>query len=99
MLLQRRSHGWLDFSARHRRALEPLDQNRRGVDETRRAVAALEAELIEERLLHGRDCKHVPLFVRLGNALNRADALAVEEACAGDAGAHLLAAAVVAIPD
>ena len=42
-------------SARHRRALEPLDQHGRGIDEARRAVAALEAELVEEGLLHRRE--------------------------------------------
>src|SRR2546430_14298180 len=99
MFLQRRGHRRLDLAARHRRAFEPLDQHGGGVDEARRAVPALEAELVEEGLLHRREREEIALVVPAGDALDGADAFAVEEAGAGDAGLHLLAGLIVAIPN
>src|SRR4051794_32401785 len=99
MLLQRRRHRGLDLSTRHRRALESLDQNGRGVDEARGAVAALEAEPVEEGLLQRGERGDFTLVVPFGDALDGADALAVEEARTGNAGPHLLAGLLVPIPD
>src|SRR5262245_66556181 len=99
MLLQRRGHRRLDLCARYRRALEPFDQHRGGIDEARRAVAALEAEAIEEGLLHRGERDDLALIVPAGDAFDGADALAVEEAGAGDAGLHLFADTVVPLAD
>src|SRR4051812_25393934 len=99
MLLQRRRHRGLDLSTRHRRALESLDQNGRGVDEARGAVAALEAEPVEEGLLQRGEGDNLAVVVPAGDAFDGADALAVEEAGTGNAGLHLLAGLVVPIPD
>src|SRR5262245_11683490 len=98
MLLQRRGHRRLDLCARYRRALEPFDQHGGGIDEARRAVAALEAEAIEEGLLHRGERDDLALVVSPGDAFDGADAFAVEEAGAGDAGLHLLARPIVPIP-
>src|SRR4051812_45279119 len=99
MFLQRRGHRGLDLSTRHRRARESLDQNGGGIDEARGAVAALEAEPVEEGLLQRGERGDLALVVPAGDAFDGADALAVEEASAGNAGPHLLAGPIVPIPD
>ena len=66
--------GLASSSIVHRRALQLLEQHRGGVDEARRAVAALEAELVEEGLLDRRERHDLALVVRLRVALDGADA-------------------------
>ena len=96
---ERCGHRRFDLGTRHRRACASRSISTvAAIDEARRAVAALEAEMVEEGLLHRREREDLALVVAPGDALDGADALAVEEAGAGDAGPHLLAGAIVADP-
>jgi hypothetical protein len=71
-----------------------LDQDRGRIDETRRAVAALEAEVLEKRLLNRRKRDDRSVLVALCTAFHGANRLAVEEVRGGDARAHFLARSV-----
>ena len=82
MAIHRLENAGLHLGLRHRRAREALDQHLRLVDEARRAVAALEGEMVEKGGLHRRQ------LAVLRNALDGANALAGEEVGAGDAGVH-----------
>ncbi len=98
MIAERRGDGRLHVRAHDGRPLQALEQHGGGIDEARRAIAALEAEALEERLLHRRQ-RDLALVVALGDPLDGADALAVKEVGARDAGRHRLAGVVVPVPD
>src|SRR4030095_15044589 len=72
-----RENARLDLGLRHRRARKALEEHLRLVDEARRAVAALEGEMVEEGGLHRRQ------LALPGDALDGANGFVGEEIGAG----------------
>src|SRR5262249_61660608 len=91
---ERRLARALDLGSADRLALQLLEQHGRPGDEARRAVAALEGEVLDEGALDRRQRHDVALLVALGMALDGAHALAGEEVGAGDARTDFAVAAV-----
>src|SRR5690606_17865129 len=70
-----------------------------GVDEAGGAVAALEAVVLQELLLDGRQVDRLALGIAAAVRFDGAHLLALEEQRAGDTGADLLAGAVGLVED
>src|SRR5690606_14622632 len=94
MLVQRFSDNLLDPVAFDRFALQALDQYGGRIDETRRAIAALETVVLEKGLLYRRWLRGARSAGFFGMPLYCADAAVGEKPHAGNAAAHRGAAAV-----
>ncbi|MCY1179235.1 hypothetical protein D9M73_196250 [compost metagenome] len=82
-----------------RLTLQLFHQHGRGIHEARRAVAALEGELVDETLLDRVQLGDLALLVAGRMAFDGPHFLAFEIVRTGDAGAHFFAGAVGVVDD